>query len=70
MTDQGRDDHPLRHCEARSAVAIYAPAQRPMDRFVPRNDGVAVPKAALQKPSSLSPQYCVQTLWPPALHPP
>jgi hypothetical protein len=23
MTGRGRNDHPLRHCEARSAVAIY-----------------------------------------------
>jgi hypothetical protein len=31
---------PLRHCEARSAVAIRAFVRRLMDRFVPRDDGV------------------------------
>jgi hypothetical protein len=29
MTGRGRNDHPFRHCEARSAVAIYVPVPRP-----------------------------------------
>jgi hypothetical protein len=29
MTRRGRNDHPSRHCEARSAVAIQVPAPRP-----------------------------------------
>ena len=29
----------FRHCEARSAVAIHGFVRRPMDCFVPRNDG-------------------------------
>jgi hypothetical protein len=35
------------HCEARSAVAIQVFTQRPMDRFVPRDDGALMPRAAL-----------------------
>jgi hypothetical protein len=51
MTEPGRNDGPLRHCEAhsqvrhceaRSAVAIYAVARAPMDCFVPRNDRTGV----------------------------
>jgi hypothetical protein len=38
MTGWGRNDHPFRHCEARSAVAIHVLVQPPMDCFVPRND--------------------------------
>jgi hypothetical protein len=33
---------PFRHCEARSAVAIHVPVLRPMDCFVPRNDGIGM----------------------------
>jgi hypothetical protein len=41
MSGQGRSDTHLRHCEARSAVAIHVPVpRRPMDCFVPRNDRV------------------------------
>ena len=40
MAGRGRDDHPSRHCEARSAVAIQVFVQPPMDCFVPRNDEV------------------------------
>jgi hypothetical protein len=29
MAGRGRDDHPSRHCEARSAVAIHVPADLP-----------------------------------------
>jgi hypothetical protein len=29
MTEWGRNDHPFRHCEARSAVAIYVPVPKP-----------------------------------------
>jgi hypothetical protein len=29
MMGRGRDDHPSRHCEARSAVAIYVPLPLP-----------------------------------------
>jgi hypothetical protein len=39
MTGWGRNDGPFRHCEARSAVAIHFVVRRPMDCFVPRNDG-------------------------------
>jgi hypothetical protein len=29
MTGRGRNDHPFRHCEARSAVAIHVPVPKP-----------------------------------------
>jgi hypothetical protein len=36
----------LRHCEARSAMAIHAVVRWPIDRFVPRDDEVIVRAAA------------------------
>jgi hypothetical protein len=38
MTGQGHRRTHVRHCEARSAVAIHVFVRRPMDCFVPRND--------------------------------
>jgi hypothetical protein len=38
MTQPSGDGPTPRHCEARSAGAIHAFIQRPMDCFVPRND--------------------------------
>jgi hypothetical protein len=51
MTDKGA--RTLRHCEARSAVAIHVAAQSPMDCFVPRNDGVlqTLLKRRIESPS-------------------
>jgi hypothetical protein len=51
---QGRAQ--VRHCEARSAVAIQAFMQPPMDRFVPRDDkpGVSDDSAASLRGAAFS----------------
>jgi hypothetical protein len=48
MTSRGSVTTPPRHCEARSAVAIQAFMQPPMDRFVPRDDGPGVKDGSAQ----------------------
>jgi hypothetical protein len=53
MTGRGRNDGPLRHCEARSAVAIHVPLPLPqwIASFLAmtghaRNDGAGVQRQA------------------------
>jgi len=48
-----------RHCESRSDVAIHAYAPRPMDRFVPRDDGAGVLRPC--------PGHCQSRTQPPSL---
>jgi hypothetical protein len=48
----------IRHCEARSAVAISAVVRRPMDCFVPRNEGGGERNDALVVIASRQIRYC------------
>jgi len=57
-----------RHCESRSDVAIHASTPRPMDRFVPRDDGAGVLRPRPGHCKSLTQlRHCESRTQPPSL---